>query len=451
MFEFIKRWRMGKQYGYETLFKGQDTRPVGKVGVLMTEIGMPETYEFGFYRRYMGHVFSYVLPPFVRRIVLADRGIVLLDPENPLSREPFKPQQLIDCHGSFTNREGKPYVECDVTWRPPGMKKDPWDFGNFLYRAEGKSGHPDVCEKTGAKVIGWYYGTLLPEKKVPWRYQMQRVYTDSVAKLSQQFPQTEFTLAFYTDPESMRQAAEELINKGCNTIVCQSFCNPVYSDFEEYAYAFPLLHRLVGGRAKVIFADQLGNQPALKEAYLQIIEDQLAKLPSQASVFLILSTHGHPFKKETLSLRAPEYRLPLEREIRRMLETHNGRWEIAWSEDEYADAYWDPKNTKVSTLEAYQRAIAKGYDYALEIPVEFLAENTDTMIHHGMKKFPAFADYDLSQPIPYPDWDQPLVRTFHNTKTTGIYASCPVGVYRRRVTEAVVSSVGSILAKKAGP
>ena len=39
-----------------------------------------------------------------------------------------------------------------------------------------------------------------------------------------------------------------------------------------------------------------------------------------------------------------------------------------------------------------------------------------------MKKFRVFAKYDAHAPIPYPDWEQPLVRTFREGKTTGIYA-----------------------------
>ena len=445
--ESLKRWRLGKQYGYETLFRDQRTRPRGKVGVILAEIGMPEDYEFEFYKRHMHHVFSYALPPIVRQIVLADRGIALLDPENPMAREPFAPRRLIDCHGSFTNRAGKPYAECQVTWCPPGMKKNPWDYGHFLYRAEGKSGAPDICEKIGAKVVGWYYGALIPEKKVAWRYQLYKIYDESVAELEHHFPQTEFRLAYYVDTASLARAVEELVAAGCETIVYQCFCNPVYSDFEEYAFAMPMVHRLVNGRARIIWADQLGNQPAMREAYLQIIRDQLAALPPQASVFLILSAHGHPFKKETQDLRAPEYRDPLAEGARRILEKRGEHWDLAWSFDEYADPYWDPKNEKLGTLQAYQRAIEEGYDYAIEVPTEFPAENTDLMIFHAMKKFIAFSDYNRDEPIPYPDWELPLVRTFHEGKTAGIYASCPVGPTRRYVVEAVVNSVGSILAQ----
>ena len=445
--ELLNRWRLGRQYGYETLFKGQDVRPEGKTGVILAEIGMPEDYEFEFYNQHMHHVFEYALPPLVRKLVLADRGIVLLDPEKPLARERFEPRQLIDCHGSFTNRAEKPYVACEVTWRPPGMKKDPWDYGHFLYTTEGKSGASDVCEKVGAKIVGWYYGALIPEKKVAWRHQIRKVYDESVGELRQLFPHAEFRLAYYIHQTSMKQAVEELLAAGCQTIVYQCFCNPVYSDFEEYAFALPRLHRLVNGRAMVICADQLGNQPAMREAYLEIIQDRLVELPPQASVFLILSAHGHPFKKETQDLRAPEYRGPLIEGTRRILEARGGRWDVAQSFDEYADPYWDPNNKKQGTVEAYQRAIAEGYDYAIEVPIEFVAENTDLMIFHAMKKFTAFSSYDRNEPVPYPDWEQPLVRTFHQGKTTGIYASCPVGPYRRYVVEAVVNSVGSILAQ----
>jgi protoheme ferro-lyase len=321
------------------------------------------------------------------------------------------------------------------------MKKNPWDNGYFLYTGEGKGGAPDVCQKTGAKVAGWYFGHLLPERKIAWAYQCGRAYEEAVGVLRERLPQAEFRHARYAYEDSMRQAVEELLTAGCRTIVYQCFCNPVYSDFEEYAYALPMVHQLVNGRAKVICADQLGNQPALREAYAQIIRDRLAQLPRHASVLLILSKHGHPFKNETQDARGPEYRQPLELKVRRVMEGWNGPWTLIWSNDEYADEYWDPKHTKFETRAAYRKAIEEGYDYALEVPTDFIAENTDLMILHAMKKFSAFAGYDPHTPIPYPDWEQPLVRTFRDGRTTGIYAGCPVGPYRRYVVDATVASV----------
>jgi len=65
-----------------------------------------------------------------------------------------------------------------------------------------------------------------------------------------------------------------------------------------------------------------------------------------------------------------------------------------------------------------------------------------------MKKFDVFGDYDSNAPVPYPDWEQPLVRIFHQGRTTGIYSGCPVGPYRRYVVEAVVDSVMGVLRPK---
>lgn len=445
MSDFFKRWRYGKKYGYEVLFKNQATHPVGKSGVIIAEMGQPEQYELEFYSRYMDHVMRYMLSSFIRPLVLPDKGTALVDPDYVLTHTAFKPQQLIDGHGSFTNRAGKPYVECEITWQPPGMKKNPWDHGYFLYKGDGKSGVADICEKVGAKVVGWYYGKLLPEKKVAWHYQMRKIYNEAVARLTRAFPTALFQMAYYVDEASLQRAVEDLLAAGCTTIVYQSINGPVYSDFEDYAYALPRLYQAVRGRAVVICADQLGNQPAMREAYLHILRDQLDEIPPAASVLVILAAHGHPFKNETADMRAHEFRSPLTAGVQALLAARSGRGELLWSNDEYADSYWDPQNERLETRVAYQRAIAEAYDYAIELPTEFPAENTDLMIWHAMKKFTVFPDYDPNTPVPYPDWEHPLVRHFHAGKTTGVYAGCPVGPYRHHVVDAVVKSVSAIL------
>jgi protoheme ferro-lyase len=445
MFEWLRHWRYGNQYGYETFFKQQDKRTVGKPGIILADLGMPEAYDPEFYTKFMDHVFNYSLPVFLHRIILADRGKALIDPSNPLARKPFIPHQLIDMNGSFVNHSGVPYVTCKARWRGPGMKKNPYDHGYFLYTGEGKGGAPDVCQKTAAKVVGWYYGHLIPEKKVAWEHQCRCIYDETVAILRNEFPGAEFCHARYTYEESIRQAVEELLSKGCETIIYQCFCNPVYSDFEDYAHALPIVHRLVNKRAKVICADQPGSQPAMREAYVQIVRDRLMQLPDNSSVLLILSKHGHPFKKDTQDIRGPEYRVPLEAQMKRALEEWGGRWNLIWSQDEYADEYWDPHNRKVSTYSAYRKAIDEGYDYAIEVPTDFIAENTDLMILHALKKFRAFKGYDPFAPIQYTNWEEPLVRILHEGKTTGIYTGCPVGKYRQYVNEAVRASISGIL------
>ena len=230
MFEWLRHWQLGNRYGYEVLFRGHDRRPMGKVGIIMADLGMPEDYQPGFYIDFMDHVFDYSLPFFLHKIVLADRGIALIDPGNPIARESFVPQRLVDMYGSAANRRGEPYVDCKVEWRPPGMKKNPWDHGYFLYKGDGKGGAPDVCQKSAAKIAGWYFGSLIPEKRVAWAHQCRKVYEETVTLLRKEFADVEFRHARYIDENSLRQAVEELLAAGCETIIYQCYSNPVFSD-----------------------------------------------------------------------------------------------------------------------------------------------------------------------------------------------------------------------------
>jgi protoheme ferro-lyase len=440
----FQKLRYGKQYGYEVLFKNQDSHASGKTGVIIAEMGLPEIYEAEFYNNFMEHVFRYILPSFLVKMILADKGIGLIDPENPLAREEFTPKQLIDSNGSWNNRAGTPYVQCSFRWKPANPK-NPWDHGYFLYTGDGPNGMPDVCDKVGAKVVGWYYGKLIPEKRVSWRSQLRKIYNEAIEQLAQKFPATQFRNAYYMKPQTIQAAIDDLIAAGCQTIVYQGLNCPLYSDFEDYGYVLPMLHQFARGRARVIMADQLGNQPAYRQAYFWMLKDQLEKIPVDQRVLIILSRHGHPFKKETQDARAGLYRQPLEEGVRRILEQWGGKWELIWSFDEYADPYWDKSHTKTETYSAYRKAIEEGFDLALELPTEFPAENTDLMIFHAIKKFNAFKSYDRNQPIPYPDWETPLVRKFSEGKTTGIYCGTPVGPYRKHIVQAVVDSISEVI------
>jgi len=55
-----------------------------------------------------------------------------------------------------------------------------------------------------------------------------------------------------------------------------------------------------------------------------------------------------------------------------------------------------------------------------------------------------YRDY-CGVPVQYPDWEKPLVRTFQEGKTTGIYAGCPLVPYRKYVVESAVASVSEIV------
>ncbi len=92
-----------------------------------------------------------------------------------------------------------------------------------------------------------------------------------------------------------------------------------------------------------------------------------------------------------------------------------------------------------------RQAVEEEYDFALELPIDFVAENTDLMFFHALKKFRAFREFDPYTPVPYPDWDKPVTRVFKEGKITGIYTGCPVGPYRSSVAEAVADSISKVL------
>ena len=70
-------------------------------------------------------------------------------------------------------------------------------------------------------------------------------------------------------------------------------------------------------------------------------------------------------------------------------------------------------------------------------------------MHHAMKNYQGFDDYDIEEPIDYPDWTVPYVRQFKQNNTTVIYNGVPVGKYQKYVTEAFVQSLDSVLSKRA--
>ena len=69
-----------QNYRYDYLY--QDTRIVGKPGVLLTALGQPEEYDFEFFNRYIYQIFITAFPPFLQLLVMQNNGTVLMDPEH---------------------------------------------------------------------------------------------------------------------------------------------------------------------------------------------------------------------------------------------------------------------------------------------------------------------------------------------------------------------------------
>ena len=63
----------------------------GKPGVLLTALGQPEEYDFAFFDRYLQQIFNAAFPPALKPLILGDKGVVLMDPDNMTASEEFKP------------------------------------------------------------------------------------------------------------------------------------------------------------------------------------------------------------------------------------------------------------------------------------------------------------------------------------------------------------------------
>jgi hypothetical protein len=145
---------------------------------------------------------------------------------------------------------------------------------------------------------------------------------------------------------------------------------------------------------------------------------------------------------------APAYRDKLHEEIKELLKTYKfGRADTVVCQDEFAGPVWDKENKYLSTNEAYWNAINEGYDYVIGLPIEFYAENTDTLFHHALKNYHGFDEYDVYEEFDYPDWDVPYTQILTQGKTKVIYNGVPVGKYQPYVIDALYQAIDSILSQ----
>jgi hypothetical protein len=70
------------------------------------------------------------------------------------------------------------------------------------------------------------------------------------------------------------------------------------------------------------------------------------------------------------------------------------------------------------------------------------------MMHHAMKCYENFDQYDIEKPVDYPDWSVPYTMEFVQGKTHVIYNGLPVGKYQKHVIEALYQAIDSVLSKK---
>jgi len=446
---------------YYEQYKAQDTVPDGKVGVFVTGLIMTEDMDDSFFYNITKKIFNAIIPWPFREFSKMDKGVALLDPVRYHEHEEFTPTNLVDPFGSDKDLDGEPYIEKykqgQVEWKPPS-KRIYLDHGYFLYTGR-KGGIPSLSGKTINKARIWYYREGIKEGTLPHWKESFKVIDTALEKLRGKYQNIECRAETSLHYYDMKRKIYELLDTGCDTIVL-SAPMAIYSHFEEFNSSFrhsvEYIHEWEkqhpGKKIKIIMAPPMGHFQPMRQAFIDMLKDRLDTIPEGSDVLVAVTVHGMPwdhFSWEAWLAFAPEYRDKLFEDVKELLKSYKlGRADAVICQDEFADPIWDPKENYLSTNRAYRNAIKDGYDYAIGLPIEFFAENSDTLFHHALKNYHGFKDYDVYEQISYPDWSVPYVREFQEGKTRVIYNGVPVGKYQKHVIEALFQSLDAVLARQ---
>ena len=262
------------------------------------------------------------------------------------------------------------------------------------------------------------------------------------------------------DPYAKEQAVFRVLDAGADTLVLAS-AQPVYSDFEELNGSFVAVHKAVeewrkrhGGKPiKIVIPPYMASQPAFDRLVLDNFARNVpqASAPGQAAMG-ILTLHGLPVSllaSDSWSARVEAISRRLIPQAEAILKARGyARAEVHIAPEGFADALEDPANQQVSVHELYLSARAQGFVVAVASPLEFMAENTDSLFAHSALMFDKFPGYRTYMgPPPGTDWAKPYVRRFQLGKTAVIYGGAPGGNMVPRESAALADAIGAVFGK----
>jgi hypothetical protein len=122
------------------------------------------------------------------------------------------------------------------------------------------------------------------------------------------------------------------------------------------------------------------------------------------------------------------------------------------AQEAFADGAEDPDDDRLSTREAFEAAAARGDALALAVPVEFLAENTDTLFLHSLLMFEGLPGYARYQGPPVGvDWSRPYVRQFRLNDTDIVFTGTPGGDSAQAAGAALAQAIAPLLPARGAP
>ncbi|MBT8423249.1 MAG: hypothetical protein HKN56_10560 [Gammaproteobacteria bacterium] len=449
---------------YYSYYLEQDTRPVGRIGVFVSHLVLPEDYREEDYVTIAGKSYQYIPWP-IREVVQIDRGLVLLDRDRYYEFEEFEPTDLVDHTGSSVDAAGVPYIDRyragEIEWMPPGSSH--LSHGAFLYTGQ-KSGQSVVEQKLAVKAKNYYYapGKGFHDGRVPHEEGNRYIVFNAMQKLETKYGSFPWRWVTSDNPTLQREALFDLLDEGIDTLVLAA-PRPIYSHHEEFNGAFKhavhFLHEWQeangGHEVKVIITPQLSEFERMYDTHANILRDNLKSIPEGVSLKLVLSVHGMPWDNvphEAWLKLAPKFvDGSLARAAEVMKDYDYKRLAIVQSQDHFADPHNDPDNRYVSTNEAFWQAIEEGYDYVLNIPLEFFAENTDTMFYHDMANYEFFDDYDVYETVQYTDWSKPWRKHLEQDGTQVIYGGVAAHEFSGPIIDAFAEAIDTILSQGMQP
>ena len=416
-------------------------RAEGRTGVVVVALIQPSQFETAFYDNFIDKLFKVAVPWPINRLAARDTGVALIDPENPDQQQPFRPKTLMAFDGRTVDWDGEPfaakYARGLVDWVPPS-KTTAGDIGSFRYTGRA-GGAPGPAQRAMLKARAIYYARL-PDGYLPQRDQTLAMVDSAFARVQANPAVVGTALYDIFHPHAANRELARLLDTGVDTLVIGSAL-PINSAFEEYRGAYPKLYKFVEEWAekrgkpvpKLLFAPQISDMPGFGALWAGHLAATAPPAPSpEASATLVVSLHGLPITQQQRDSWVENAQRASKALAPRLTEALRSR---GWSkvttvvaQEAFGDDVEDPANKLVSVSEVFAQARARGDALAIAVPVEFLAENTDTLFLHSYLMFDGLPGYQrFAGPPADIDWDKPYVRRFTKGPTTHVYIGAPGG------------------------
>ena len=456
-------WWMNRDTRWDanTAIDSPDNRVVGRAGLVVVGLAQPERFEAKFFINFLEKIFSEAIPWPINVLAGADTGIVLMDPARPMATDRFTPTTLADINGNTRDVDGIAWIDKyrrgQIRWEKPSATV-PHDVGFFLY-PDRKQGMRTAAAKTSAKARYIYYANL-PGGLLPHYRQTVDMANGAIAIAQQQNPFVAAAFADAFDPGQKEEAIHKVLDSGIDTLVLASV-QPIHSDFEELKGSFAAVHKTVeqwrkanGGKpVRIVVAPYLASQPGFDRLWLEHFERSVppATGPGQSATG-IMSLHGLPvslMSSDSWVGRVTEVTERLKPRLAEILRRKGyATYDVVAAPEGFADDLEDPDNKLTSVSEAFATASKNGRTVAVALPIEFLAENTDTLFAHSALMFDGLGGYKTYQGPPVgTDWSKPYQRRFKRGSTLLIYAGSPGGAQQGLASEALASGIAQVFRK----